>query len=267
MDGYDGDPHQSLDRAPMLKATRSGPLDRSQLQDELDISRATAYRRTSALTEDGLLDKTPAGYQTTGAGRAVVEAVEQFEQSLAAIDRLEPLLAQLSAPELTRNVHLFADADLHVATPQNPNEPIEPWLEHFEEFEYSRSLVVAGCPPKVTEQGIEHAQSGRDFEAICTPLALEADQNASEEAFETIANAEAPSLYTHPDLPFTMGIIDDVVIIGGFDDETALPVASLTTENPDAREWARNLYRRFKRDAEELDFAEMDASMQSVTQD
>jgi predicted transcriptional regulator len=267
MERYEGDPHQLLDRAPLLKATRDRPLDRSQLQDELDISRATAYRRTSTLSEAGLLDQQPRGYQTTGAGCAVVEAAEQFERSLVAIDRLEPLLAQLSAPELTRNIHLFADADLHVATPQNPNEPIEPWLEGFDEFDYFRSLVVAGCPPKVTELGIEHAQDGVDFEAICTPLALQADQNASEEAFETIANAEAPSLYTHSALPFTMGIIDDVVIIGGFDSDTSLPVASLTTENPEAREWATDLYRRYRRDAEELALAEMDTSIQSVTQD
>jgi len=262
MDYYKGNLHQYLDRAPMLRAARDGPLDRSQLQDELDISRSTAYRRTSALSDAGLLDRDSSGYQTTGAGCAVVEAVEQFEQSLAAIERLEPLLAQLSAPELTRNIHLFADADLHVATPQNPNEPIEPWLEHFEEFDYCRNLVVAGCPPKVTELGVKHAQNDVNFEAICTPLALQADQNASEEAFETIANAGAPSLYTHPALPFTMGIMDDVVIIGGFDDETSLPMASLKTENPGARRWANDLYRRFKRDAEELNPAEMDGSVQ-----
>lgn len=261
MDHYDGDPHQLLDQVPLLEATRDSPLDRAQLQDELDISRATAYRRTSTLTEEGLLDQQPAGYQTTGAGCAVVEAVEQFERSLAAIDRLEPLLEQISEPELTRNIHLFADADLHVATPQNPNEPIEPWLKHFQEFDYSRSLVVAGCPPKVTELGIKHAQDGVDFEAICTPLALQADQNASEEAFETIANADAPSLYTHSALPFTMGIIDGLVIIGGFDDETSLPVASLTAENPEAQEWAKNLYHRFKRDAEELDLTDMNVSI------
>ncbi|WP_231608272.1 MULTISPECIES: helix-turn-helix transcriptional regulator [Haloferax] len=253
------DSHQLLDQAPLLAATRDGPLDRSTLQDELDISRATAYRWTSALTDEQLLEQTPAGYQTTGAGCAVADAVSRFERTIAAVDQLEPLLAQISAPELTRHVHLFADADLHVATPQHPNAPIEPWLEHFTSFDRSRSLVVAGCPPKITEQGIEHAQNDVDFEAICTPLALEADRNASKNAFDTIASADAPDLYTHPGLPFTMGIIDDVVIVGGFDDETSLPVASVTTDDPEAREWAVDLYRRYKRDAVPLDLAEMNA--------
>ncbi|WP_256298126.1 helix-turn-helix transcriptional regulator [Haloarchaeobius salinus] len=245
-----------LNRVPVLEATRDRSVDRSTLQDELDISRATAYRRTSALTEEGLLEQTPTGYRATGAGCAAIDAAERFERSMAAIDRLQPLLSQLSAPELTRNIHRFADAELAVATPQNPSAPVEPWLEHFESFDRCRTLVVAGCPPAVTKLGVEHARNDVDFESICTPLALEADQNASEEAFDTIASAEAPSLYTHPGLPFTMGIIDDVVIVGGFDSETSLPVASVVTDDPDAREWAAELYRKYRRDAEPLDVPE-----------
>lgn len=260
MEPEDGDPHRLLDQAPLLDATRERPLDRSQLQHELDISRSTAYRRTSSLKEDGLLDQTPAGYQTTGAGCAVADAVEQFERSVKAIDRLEPLLAELSEPELTRNVHLFADADVFTATPANPNEPIDEWVEHFEYFERFRGTVVAGCPPAVTEQGVEHAQSDVDFEAICSPLALQADKNASQEAFETIAGADSLSLYTHPAPPFTMGIIDDVVIIIAFDEDTSLPVASITTTNPLAREWAEDLYRRYRRDADTRGVTEMESS-------
>jgi predicted transcriptional regulator len=250
-DGHD--PEQVLARVPLLETTRDRPLDRAALQDELDISRATAYRWTSSLTDDGLLERTPVGYRTTGTGAAVVDTAERFERSLVAIDRLDPLLAALDVPELTRDIHLFADADLHTATPQNPSAPIEPWLEHFESFDRCRTLVVAGCPPAVTELGLEHARNDVDFEAICTPLALQADRNASTEAFDTIANAEGPSLYTNPDLPFTMGIIDEVVILGGFDADTSLPVASVTTDAPAAREWATDLYRRYRRDATPLD--------------
>ena len=260
METRDTDPQRLLDQVPVLAAARDGPLDRSTLQDELDISRATAYRRTSSLTDDGLLDQTPAGYRTSGAGCAVVEAAERYERSVAAIARLEPLLDEISAPELTRNVHLFADAEVFTATPQNPNEPIDVWLDHFASFDRFRGTVVAGCPPAVTEQGVEHAQNDVDFEAICSPLALEADQNASKEAFETIATAASPSLYTHSDLPFTMGIVDEVVIIIGFDEKTTLPVVSVATDDPEARAWAMDLYRRYKREADRLDLTEMNAT-------
>ena len=252
MNDHSRNTSQLLNRLPVLAAACNRTVDRSTLEDELDVSRATIYRQTSALTDEGLLERSSAGYQTTGPGEAIVDATTRFERSLDAIDQLQPILNELSAPELTHNLHLFADAEVAVATPQHPNAPLEAWLDRFESFDYSRSLVVAGCPPAITKQGVEHALNNVDFEAICTPLALQADQNASEEAFETIATAEGPSLYTHPGLPFTMGIIDDEVIIAGFDAETSLPIASITTDNPEAREWADELYHRYKRESTPL---------------
>lgn len=256
----ESDPHRSLDRVSLLETTRDTPLDRSQLQAELDISRATAYRRTAALTDDDLLERTSEGYRTTGPGCAVVEAAKRFERSLSAVDRLQPMLDEISAPELARNVHLFADADLAVATPQNPNAPIESWLDNLESCDYFRSMLVSGCPSAVTEKGLERAQDGIDFEVIFTPLALEADRNGSEKAFRRIAAAETTLLYTHDGVPFTMGIIDETVIVGGFDADTSLPVASVTTDDPEARAWAESLYRRYRREADTLDSLEISLS-------
>jgi len=253
MDHHNRDPARLLTHLPLLRNARDRLVDRSALEADLEISRATAYRQTTELVEEGLLEQTAGGYRTTGSGKAALDAADRFERSLAAADRLGPLLEHLSTPELTRNIYLFADADLAVATPQNPNAPIEPWLDRFESFDYSRSLVVAGCPPAITEQGVNHATNDVDFEAVCTPLALQADQNASKEAFETIATAEGPSLYTHPDLPFTMGIIDESVIIIGFDTETTLPVASITTDRPEALLWAKQLYSQYKRESTGLE--------------
>jgi len=50
-----------------------------------------------------------------------------------------------------------------------------------------------------------------------------------------------------------MGIIDDVLIIAGFDQNTSLPAVALTTTDPDAREWADELYRRYKAEADAVD--------------
>lgn len=251
-----GDKSGVLNHTPVLAAARDRPVARSALQAELDVSRATVYRQTNALVEDGLLERTREGYRTTSVGRAVADTVEQFEETLAAIDELEPLVDAIGAPELTRNVDTLAGGTVSVATPQNPNEPIDLWLEHFSSVDRFRGLVTAGCPPEITQQGVEHARRGVDFEVICSPQALEVDRNASEEAVEAIASAEAPSLYTHPGVPFTVGVTDDVVLVVGFDDETALPVASVATDDPAAREWVEALYRRYKAGAAPLETLE-----------
>lgn len=247
------DVHQSLKQAPLLAAARDRAVERSTLTSELDISRATAYRWTSALTEEGLLERTRNGYRSTPAGAAVADAVGQFERTLAAVDRLRPLVAAISAPELTRNLDLLADATLAVATPQNPNEPTELWLEHFSSFDRFRGMVEAGCPPEITRQGVEHAMSGAAFEVICTPQAFEADQTGNSASADAIASAESAALYSHPGVPFSMAIVDEVVLLVGFDDGTALPVVAATTDDADARQWAEDLYRRYRREAEPLD--------------
>jgi len=246
------DVRQSLKRAPLLSAARDRAVDRSTLTDELDISRATAYRWTSALADDDLLERTRNGYRTTPAGAAVSDAADRFERTLSAIDRLRPLLEHVSAPEFTRNVDRFADATLAVATPQNPNEPLELWLDHFSSFDSSRGMIVAGCPPEITRLGIEHVESGADFEVICTPQAFAADQSGDSESANAIVTAASTSLYTHPEVPFSMAIVDETVLVVGFDAETSLPVAAAATDDADAREWAEDLYRRYKREGEPL---------------
>lgn len=248
----ESDVHRSLKRASLLSAARDRAVDRSTVTEELDISRTTAYRWTSALTEDGLLKRTRNGYRSTPAGAAVADAVERLDRTLAAIDRLRPLVAAIAAPELTRNLDYFTDAELAVATPGNPNAPVELWLEHFASFDRSRGMIVAGCPPAITERGVAHAQSGATFEVICTPQAFDADQRGDSAAAEAIATAESTALYTHPGVPFSLAIVDEVVLLVGFDDETALPVAAAATDDTDAREWAADVYRRYRREAEPL---------------
>jgi len=245
-----------LQRAPVLAACRDGPVSRSTIAERADCSRTTAYRATTDLEERGLVEQVDGGYRLTGIGVTALDRIERFRDELDGARHLQPLLERIDAPELRENTHLFADATVAVATPKNPNAPVDSWLEHFESFDRFRGLVVAGCPPAVTEQGVEHAEGEMDLEVICTPLALEADQNAAAEAFETIATASGTSLLTHPGLPFTMGIIDDVVIIAGFDQNTSLPVVALTTTDPDAREWAETLYQRYKREADTFDPAD-----------
>ncbi|ELZ11633.1 hypothetical protein C479_07211 [Halovivax asiaticus JCM 14624] len=259
MNQHDDERGRLLRQAALLEAVRGRTADRATLQAELDVSRATAYRWTTALAERNLLERSHDGYRTTGAGAAVADAVDRFERSVAAAERLEPLLETVSAPELTRHVDLFADAELAVATPSNPNRPIERWLEHFSSTERFRGFVVTGCPPAVTRQGTQNVEAGIDMEVICTPLALRADRNANEEAFESIAGGDAATLYTHPGLPFTMSLFDGTVILSGFDEETTLPVVTAATDDRAALAWAEGLYHRYRQEATAVTAATVDA--------
>ena len=250
MGGREPSVSQLLDRTPMLKATREKPLDRSTLEARFDISRATAYRQTAALIDQGLLESTPEGYQPTGPGAALAAAADRFERSVAAIDHLEPLLETVAAPELIKHIHLFADAEIAVAEPTNPSRPVDHWLEHFADCERVRGLVTIGGIAGPTERGVEHAHAGADIDVVYTPVALEAHANATAEAFETILTAENVTISTHRDLEFSVGIFDDVVMIAGCDSTTALPVVTVATDTDSARAWANNLFLQYRRESD-----------------
>ncbi|MEY7850561.1 helix-turn-helix transcriptional regulator [Natrarchaeobius sp. A-rgal3] len=260
MNQYDGEYSRLLNQAPLLAAARDRPTDRSRLQEELDISRATAYRRTTGLVDRNLLEQTPRGYLTTGPGRAVADAVERFERTIEAVDRLEPLLERVTATEFTRHVDYFADADLAVATPDHPNRPTDNWVERFSAADRFRGFVANGCPPVVSQEGAENAGGGFEMELVCTPLALQADRNATDEAFETVVGADGSAIYTHSDLPFTMSIFDDdVLVLVGFDDGTVYPAVTAATDDPEALAWADGLFRRYKSEATAFEPLEADA--------
>jgi len=96
-----------------------------------------------------------AGYRLTALGTTMLKRIERFRDEPDRARHPQPLLERIDAPELRENTHLFVDATVAVATPQNPNAPVDCWLEHFESFDRFRGLVVAGCPPAVTEQGVD----------------------------------------------------------------------------------------------------------------
>jgi len=241
---------QLLDRTPILKATRETPLDRSTLEARFDISRATAYRQTAALIDQGLLESTPEGYQPTGPGAALAAAADRFERSVEAINHLEPLLETVAAPDLSKHIHLFADGEIAVAEPTNPSRPVDHWLEHFADCERVRGLVTIGGITGPTKRGVKHAHAGTDIDVVYTPVALQAHANATTEAFETILAAGNVTISTHPDLEFSLGIFDDTVMIAGCDPATALPVVTVATDRDDAQAWADGLFLQYRRESE-----------------
>lgn len=81
-------------QADVLTACEDTPLTRGEIADRVDCSRATVYRATTTLNENGFLEQTPDGFLTTQRGTVVLEAANRILGSMTAIDRLDPLVSQ-----------------------------------------------------------------------------------------------------------------------------------------------------------------------------
>jgi DNA-binding IclR family transcriptional regulator len=78
--------------SPMLEALCEEDLDRKELEQRLEISRATSHRRTKALIERDLIERT---FALTELGMTMAEVVTEF--------RMETRTASVLAAVLDRD--------------------------------------------------------------------------------------------------------------------------------------------------------------------
>jgi len=207
--------------------------DRSTLESELDVSRATAYRQTAALVKEGLLEQTSRGHLTTDGGAAVLDAADRFERSPAAADRLGPLLERLSPPELSENLHLFADATV-IAVDSKAPYAIE---QHVGSIIADSRERIYGAPtsfgsPVTLTRTVGRIKSGVDFEWALPEAILERLEGQYGELHETVLAHDNTAVYVTENV-VDLSLYDDTVVLTGFDaDRGTLPSPRPTTPRP-----------------------------------
>ncbi len=78
-----------LKRFPVLEALQDDARNRTALERQLDVSKATSYRVTNWLCERGFIKESDRGFVLTALGQAVTEAVAAFEETVSETLQLE----------------------------------------------------------------------------------------------------------------------------------------------------------------------------------
>jgi len=233
-----------LRRSPVLAACRDEARSRRDLTDLTDFSRTTVYRSTVALTKRGLLEKTPAGYQTTPLGVALLAAGDSFVSGVDALDRLEPLFERVSHPDLLEHAHLLTDARVVVADASNPYRVVERAMERFEATTRSRGTLASTTAAEAMDRAVPSMDDKESFERIFAASAVEAHETVGGDAFDAVAASDALSVLVADDaaVPFSFAIDDDGVTVVGHDPATGLPTVHVESDRPAARAWLDGVY-------------------------
>jgi predicted transcriptional regulator len=250
----DGEGAAFLEQQPILAAIREEPLGRGDLEQRFDVSRTTIYRATADLEDRGLIEPTNGNYRLTAHGLAVTASIDQYHDSLAAAERLAPLLEFVDHPILLRSLHLFEDAELLTADPGEPYWLTEWLTTQLAEVDFFRGLDPVMGNAQQHEIGLERVEAGADIASVISRTRVAewgtttADQLAAAKRRLGECNA-----FVGDDLPFTLQVVDETVVVVGLDDETGLPAVCAVTERAETRDWAMALYRRYRRNAEPVD--------------
>lgn len=238
---------------PVLEALLEKPLDRGEIEERLDVSRATSHRFTQWLDEQGLVEKVEGRYRLTGKGEMLAEEVLRFEANVRTAHRMAPILDYVCEDHQEFVVEPFIDATVTVAEPEDPYRPVERFIALVNESDTFRGFNTTHMAPLVLGEFHQQVFDGADTEIIYLPHIVE-------KLFETYPEQATHALdrghvtfRTRSDLPYGLAIFDDRVGIGGYDEETGLMPVFVDTDSPIARQWAERVYESVRADSDPLE--------------
>ncbi|WP_312908308.1 helix-turn-helix transcriptional regulator [Natronosalvus caseinilyticus] len=238
---------------PVLEALLEEPLDRGEIEDRLDVSRATSHRFTQWLGEQGFAEKVDGRFRLTGRGEVVAEEVLRFEANVHTAQKLTPLLDVICENHREFVVEPFVDATVTVAEPDDPYRPVERFISLVRESETFRGFNTTHMAPLALGGFHEQLFDATDTEIVYLPHIAETLFDTYPERAQKAIESGHLALRTRDQLPYGLALFDECVGIGGYDETTGLMQVFVDTDEPIAREWAERVYASIREDSEQLD--------------
>lgn len=245
---------RSASRVQILETLlEADAASRAELQSAVDVVRTTLQRNLDGLAERGLIRERDRQYEITPTGILVASGVRDSLALAAPATRLRPVLERIPVSELDLDPELLTDATVVEATTANPYAPVKRHEMRMAETDHARLVLPAvGADPVETAQ--ETASEGAVHELIVTPDVVETmrtDPSFEEHAKSMIDTATVTMSLFDGEIPYYLGILDDIVEIG-VHDESGLPTALLESTNPAVREWAIERFEEYQRRSDPL---------------
>lgn len=237
---------------PVLEALRAEPLDRREIEERLDVSRATSHRFTRWLDEQEFVEKVDGRFQLTGRGEAVADELLRFEANVGTVHRLAPLLDVICEDHQDFVIEPFVDARVTLAEPDDPYQPVERFISLLSESETFRGFNTTHMAPLVLGGFHHQIFEETDTEIIYLPHIVEKLFETHPERAREAIECGHLALRTRADLPYGLAIFDERVGIGGYDEATGLMQVFVDTDASIACEWADQVYASVRADSDPL---------------
>ena len=246
---------RSPNRVRVLDALTDGPVERYDLEDATGVARATLGRILEDFEERGWVAEDDRRYEATQLGayvsRELGTALARFEPvpALSAVAHWFPEegfdfdLGRLAGATVVRSSRHDALAPTrHIASRIRSADRVQ--------------LVTYAVLPSIVEACWRGAvERGLELESVLDGGALErfgADPEMLERATEMVETGGSEVYVYHGDVPSTVFVVDDVVLLCLSGGEGA-PLAVIETDDEAVREWAESTIEDLRSEGERLD--------------
>lgn len=243
---------------PVLEALLDEPMDRGEVEEALDVSRATSHRLVRWLEDEELAVREDGRYYLTGRGEVIAEELLRFERNAGAAARLAPLLDAVCEDHKEFLVEPFADATVTVASPDDPYAPTDRFVALLRETTTFQGFNATSMLPLSLPAFADRLDEAVETELVALPAEIERLFEVHSERVRTALERGVFALRTRDAFPYCLALFDDRVGIGGYDEATGTPRAFVDTDAAIAREWAERTYRTFRDDATPVGSRDLD---------
>lgn len=244
----------SPDRLRLLARLQDQPGSPGELADAFSISHRSVQRNLARFVDRGWAEKRDGAYHLTTLGALVTEEHADYIDTLDMLEAFATFYECLPDREHAPDPAWLQEATLIEATTENPQAPVQQYVEAVREFDTERIRMVS----PVLSRLFHDAHSELAFRGIHTELVLSAaliqrarDLNPAE--FDVVVSVDVLDLYQHPDkigIGLTLG--DQRLLMGAYDGQGQLQ-ACLDATNPDLLAWAGRLFERYRDRSERID--------------
>jgi len=241
-------------RIEFLDSLEKEPKDKRTLATESDCSRTTIDRAIRELEAMELVAYRDGRHHLTQLGQLVAEEYREFEDCLRRLIRLKPFIQWLPLDDFPVDLECLEDAEIFVSDPSNPYAAANRHADVMASAETFSALL-----PAVGLNQIEAARQsvidGTQEQHVIIERAV-ADTLQSEPHYKEILDDLLDSgrveiAVYDGDIPYFLGLYDDVVHIG-VEDAEGIPRALVETADSRVRDWAQSTYEDYRRRSQKL---------------
>lgn len=237
-------------RVTSLLALARRPQSRADLLAMTGVSQSTMGRTLRELEARNWVARDGRHYEATRPGAFVASAVEdlidEVETELAVRDVWQWLPGEGSG----FTVEMCADATVTVADVADPYRPVNRFrslLEGTDRFRFAGFDVALLDPCR--DELCGRIVDGMQATVIDPPSVVQHIRSTCPEQIAEALESGNLTLHVHHDLPsYGVGILDDSVVVSGYDPTSGTVQVLLDTDAPGAREWAESVFETYRRE-------------------
>jgi predicted transcriptional regulator len=253
----------SKHRVAVLDVLAEGGRDRADLRSLTGAHASTVGRVLGDFEDRRWIERSGPTYELTPLGEFVADRFAELREAMDTERRLRDVWRWLPREMEGFSVELFTDAVVSYPGPGYPYEPVDRVVELVEGSDSVRALGATVFKSAANEAFCRAALDGTEIEVVYSPAVLAATVAWDPDRFEEVAARDHCTVFVHDDLPDRtrcgIDIFDERVGICCHDSETRALRAWVDTDAPEAREWARTVFERYREEARPVDEDALDA--------